>query len=366
MLLDKRIDKITGLMNDERIDLLILGPSPDLQYLTGLHPVMDERFKALFILSDKRCFYIIPELYYEETREVLGEDVDIFKWSDTDGFLKAIEKANKKYNLDGRTIGVNDGVRAVDMIDMQAAVDARFSNGCSIMENVRVIKTNEERDNLRQAARIADAAAGEIIKHIRPGITEKDIKKKLEELLLEKGGQGLSFDPIIASGPNSSKPHYFDDSRIIEQNDLIVMDFGCKYNGYVSDMSRTVFVGEPTEEQKKIYSIVVEANTKGEEAVRQGVTAEEVDKAARKVIKDAGYGEYFINRTGHGIGTAVHEAPYIKEGNKLVLENGMSFSVEPGIYLPGRFGMRVENIVLIEDGKAEILNKFTKDMIVIK
>jgi len=366
LLLDRQIDRIVGLMDDESMNVLMLGPSSDLQYLTGLHPLVDERFKALFILSDKRYFYIAPELYYEETRQALGKDADIIKWGDSEGFLAAIEKANKKYNLNGMNIGVNDGIRAVDLIDMEAAVDAKFINGCSIMENVRIIKTDEEKDNLRKAARIADEAAGEIIKYIRPGIAEKDIKKKLEELLIEKGGQELAFDTIVASGPNSSRPHYNDDSRVIEKNDVIVLDFGCKYNGYCSDMSRTVFVGEPTEEQKKIYNIVVEANSKGEACAKQGATAEEVDLAARNVIRNAGYGEYFLNRTGHGVGTAVHEGPYIKEGNKLVLENGMAFSVEPGIYLPGKYGMRVENIVLIENGKAEILNKFTKEMIVIK
>lgn len=362
MNLNKVFDKLTHLMKDNEIDLLIVGPSSELEYLTGLNPLVDERFKALFIFADKRYFYIAPELYYEETRELLGKDVDIFKWGDGEGFLTAVTKAEAKYLLSGKNIGISNGVSAVDLIDIRKVVNARFINACSVMENLRIRKTAEERDNLRKAASIADTVIPDIVKFIQPGMTEKDIKNEIERLLLEHGGQGTAFETIVASGPNSSRPHYNGDKRVIEKNDVIIMDFGCKYNGYCSDTSRTVFVGQPTEEQKKVYSIVLKANEEGERCAKEGATAEEVDAAARNVIKDAGYGQYFINRTGHGVGTAVHEGPYIKEGNKQVLEDGMAFSVEPGIYIPGKFGMRVEDIVLINDGKGEIMNKSTKDM----
>lgn len=366
MNLDKQIDRLINIMADQKLDLLVIGPSSDLEYLTGLNPLGDERFKGLFIFSDKRYFYISPELYYEETREVLGEDVDIFVWSDSNGFLTAVKKANEKYDFKDAVIGVNDGIRAVDLLDISGVMNPRFVNGVSIMEELRVIKTEEERDCMRKAAEIADDVVGEVIRFIKPGVTEKDIKKKIEELFQVKWGLASSFEAIVASGPNSSKPHYNDDKRVIEEKDIIVLDLGCRYKGYCSDISRTVFVGEPTEEQKKIYSIVVEANCEAEKFARKGVKAEEVDMTARNIIKKAGYGEFFLNRTGHGIGMAVHEAPYIKEGNTQVLEDGMAFSVEPGIYLPGKFGMRVENIVLINDGKGEVLNKFTKELIIIK
>lgn len=365
MLLEKQIDKLVSLMKENKTDILVVGPSPDLEYLTGLHPLIDERFKALFVLSDGRYFYISPELCYEESREVLGENADIFTWSDSEGFLEAFGKINKNYDLNGKTIGVNDGIRAVDLIEMRDILNINFKNGCRIMEKMRIIKSEEEMENLRRAALIADKAAAQIITHIRPGITEREIKGKLEELLLESGGQELAFETIVASGANSSKPHYNGSGRAIEKKDVIIMDFGCRYNGYCSDISRTVFVGEPTDEQKKIYGIVVEANSKAEACARQGATAEEVDLAARDVIRQAGYGQYFFNRTGHGIGVGVHEAPYIMEGNKQVLENGMAFSVEPGIYIPGRFGMRVEDIVLINNGRGEVLNNASKEMIII-
>ena len=184
--------------------------------------------------------------------------------------------------------------------------------------------------------------------------------------MIEFGGEELSFQPIVASGPNSSMPHYNDDKRVIEEQDIIVLDFGCRYKGYCSDTSRTVFVGEPTDEMKKIYEICLRATTEAKKAVREGITAEEVDKVARDIITNEGYGQYFINRTGHGIGLAVHEAPYIKNGNKQILENGMCFSIEPGIYIPGKFGMRIEDIVMVDGDKARVFNNSNRNMVIIK
>ncbi len=361
----QRIKALTRLMAETSMDALIIGPNTDLTYLTGLSPLSDERFKALVVLQDGRFFHICPELYEEETREALGAGTDIFVWSDTDGFLGAAEAAGRKYRLDGLTIGVNDAVRAVDLLSLNAVVPARFVNGGGPLEQVRVCKGPEEQDALRTAARLADEVAAGILPFIHPGAVEGEIRKKIGELFAARGVPELAFETIVASGPNSSRPHYNGGGRVITDHDVVILDFGCRYHGYCSDTSRTIFVGEPTEEQRRVYDIVLQANLAGERAARPGVTAGEVDKAARDVIKAAGYGANFLNRTGHGIGMAGHEAPYIKEGNDMVLQEGMAFSVEPGIYLAGRFGMRVEDIVLISGGKAEVLNTSRKDMIVL-
>jgi len=161
-------------------------------------------------------------------------------------------------------------------------------------------------------------------------------------------------------------PYYCEDLRVIQEKDIIILDLGCKYKGYCSDISRTVFVGGITDEEKKVYDIILRANKAGEETAKQGVKAENVDKASRDIIKSEGYGQYFLNRTGHGIGISVHEAPYIKTGNKQILERGMAFSVEPGIYMQNKFGMRIEDIVVIRADGPEVLNNFTKEIIVIK
>lgn len=366
MMLKEKLSRVMDLMKDTEMDILCIGPSPDLEYLTGLHPLHDERFKALFIFKDGRYFYISPELCLEETKEALGDEVKVFTWGDPQGFLKAIEEADEFYGLKNSAIAVNEAVRAVDVIEMGKILNARFLNGCWVMEGIRVIKTDEEVENLRKAAFIADNVAFEIINYIRSGMTEREIKEIIEKMLINKGGEEIAFETIVASGPNSSKPHYNNYGRRIEKGDVIVLDFGCRVGGYCSDISRTVFIGEPTEEQKNIYHVVLEANERGEKAVREGVTAEEVDRAVRNVIKKAGYGEFFFNRVGHGIGVGVHEAPYIMEGNKTVLRSGMAFSVEPGIYIPGRFGMRIEDIVVVSKDGCEVLNKAPKDMRVIR
>jgi Xaa-Pro dipeptidase len=364
MLEDTKIRKLSKELKVLGLEAIIIGPSSDLEYLTGLNFHPDERFKALFVLADDSYFCIMPELYYEEAREKLGDNIDIYVWSDSEGFLTAINRAKSEYCIGDIPIGVNDGVRAVDILDIKANTGIEFVNGSNILERMRLIKTSEEQEFLKKAAVIADWVMGKIIEYIRPGLLERDISKKIEELFLEKNCE-LAFHSIVASGPNTSRPHYNKDNRKIDQQDVIILDIGCRYNGFCSDISRTVFVGQPTEEQLEIFDIVVRANKNAEMMVKPGVTAEEVDLVARNVIRNAGYGQYFLNRTGHGIGMAVHEGPYIKEKSNQILEPGMTFSIEPGIYIAGKYGMRVEDIVLVTENGREVLNKFSKEIIIV-
>ena len=365
MLNKKYCKKLCEIMIKNNIDAIMLGPSADLDFLMNYSPQTDERFQALFLLSDKKYFYISPKLTYEEVRNKLDDDANIYKWGDYEEFTDIVITAMNDYKLAGKNIGVNNGIAAINLIDIKEKINAKFINGHGILETLRVIKDESEIEKLRKAAKLADEVMGETIDCIYPGIIERDIKKKIEELFMEKGADGLSFESIVASGPNSSMPHYCEDSRVIQKKDIVILDLGCKYQGYCSDTSRTVFVGGITDEEKKVYDIILRANKAGEETAKQGVKAEKVDKASRDVIKSEGYGEYFLNRTGHGIGISVHEAPYIKIGNKRILERGMAFSVEPGIYMQNKFGIRIEDIVVIGDNRTEILNKFTKEIILI-
>jgi Xaa-Pro dipeptidase len=366
MLNKKYIDKLCGLMVKNNVDAMMIGPSVDLEFLTDFNPSICERFQAFFILSNGECFHISPQLYLEEAEKYLDNRTEIFMWRDSDIFLDAIRVASQKYHLNGKTIAINNVIRGIDLIDIKKILNAKFINGHDILENIRVIKDKDEIIKLRESAKLADEVIGETINYIRPGVTERDIKNKIEELFMQKGADGLSFEPIIASGPNSSMPHYCEDSRVIQGKDIIILDLGCKYKSYCSDISRTVFVGEITDEEKKVYDIILRANKAGEETAKQGVKAEDVDKASRDIIKSEGYGQYFLNRTGHGIGITVHEAPYIRTGNKQRLEKGMAFSVEPGIYMQNKFGMRIEDIVVVGADGPEVLNNFTKEIIVIK
>jgi len=366
MLNKKYVNKLLELMVKNNIDAMMIGPSVDLEFLTGFNPCVCERFQAFFILAEGKYFHISPQIYFEEAGKSLDSSTEIFMWKDSDIFLDAIKAANRKYHLDGKIIGINNSIRGIDLLDIKEILNAKFVNGHSILENLRVIKDEDEINKLKKAAKIADEVMGETIDYIHPGITEKDIKKKIETLFIQKGADGLSFEPLVASGSNTSKPHYNKDSRTIEKKDIIILDIGCKYKGYCSDISRTVFVGEITEEQKKVYDIIFRSNKAGIKAAKQGVKAEDVDIASRNIIKEEGYGQYFLNRTGHGIGICVHEAPYIRTGNKRILEKGMAFSVEPGIYMQNKFGMRIEDIVVIGEEGPEVLNQFRRDIIVIK
>lgn len=365
MLKNKYAGILQELMVKNNIDTLIIGPSDDLYYLTGFNVHVCERFQALFFLADGNYFHISPQMYLEEAEKNLGSKTDILVWTDSGSFLDAINKANQKYQLAGKRIAINSAIRGIDLIDIMDELPAKYINGHEVLELLRIKKDQSEVEKLQQASRLADEVVEEIIDYISPGMTEKDIKEKIVELFAEKGA-GLAFTPIVASGPNSSMPHYCDDSRVIQEQDIIVMDFGCQYEGYNSDITRTVFVGEATEEQKKVYDIVLKANRAAEAKVRVGVSAEEVDKAAREVISREGYGEFFLTRTGHGIGISVHEAPYIRTGNKQILEEGMAFSIEPGIYLKDKFGVRIEDIVVVGAREANILNKSSKEIIIIK
>ncbi len=365
-LLKDTLQPLSQRLQREGLDALLLGPSSDLEYLAGLRLFADERFKGIVVLSDGRLFSIVPRLYREQMEAVLGPECPQALWDDAEGFLEKVTALWKDFGLHGKTVAVNDGVRAVDLLDLEAAVPGtRFINGHRIVEAMRLIKSPEEMDLLRHAARIADEAFSALLPFIRPGVREGEVARKLEDLLVEKGADGLSFPTIVASGPNGSNPHFMGKSRVLCEGDPVVIDFGCTFQGYCSDTTRTVFVGKASEEDRALYQVVLEANLAGEAAAREGSTAQDVDRATRSVIEKAGYGKYFINRTGHGIGVAVHEAPYIMEGNLQVLEKGMAFSVEPGIYIPGRLGIRIEDIVLVTDRGPEPLSHFTKEITIV-
>ena len=366
MLHFKRIEKLTRLLGSNGIDAIFAGPSTDLEYLADLRLFDDERPKGLLISKTGKVFALTPMLYGEEMKIALGNEAVIKIWADHEGFGRAFAEGANEIGVTGGRIAINDGVKAVDLIEMKKILDAEYVNGAHTLAPLRRVKEEAELENLRRAGAIADAVMEDISKFIAAGRTEREIQETLAALFAKHGCETLSFPPIVAGGPNGSMPHYQDNARILRDGDFVVVDMGCRYNGYCSDMTRTFCLGEPTEEMKRVYAIVLEAQKAGEAAVCEGASGQDVDRAGRRVINDAGYGEYFLNRLGHGVGIAIHEDPYIIEGNDLPLEPGNVFSVEPGIYIAGKFGVRIENIVAVKpDGTAESLDKFTREMIVI-
>lgn len=367
MLHVKRIANLSKELTNSGLDALYMGPSTDVEYMAGLTLFDDERVKGLMVSARGECFAMVPLLYEEEMREALGPSVKYQVWADHEGFTGAFAAGCGALGLQGKTIAVNDGVRAVDLLDMQSAVPAVYVGGAAALSALRRRKDAEELDCLRKASAIADSAMADLSKFIKKGMTERDVREKLLALYDEKGAQGLSFSPIVASGPGGSMPHYMGEGRVLAGGDFVVVDTGCRYGGYCSDMTRTFCIGEPDDEMRRIYDTVLAAQKTGEAAVMKGATGQSVDRAARKVISDAGYGRYFLNRLGHGVGIAIHESPYIIEGNDAPLEPGNVFSIEPGIYIAGKYGVRIENLVAVRpDGTGEALNKFTRDLIIIQ
>ena len=356
------IDKLVSLMNSGGMDAILVCPSEEMKFLLGFSPGMCERFQGLFIKKDGNIFYICNLLYAGELLNALG-DMKLYDWFDGDVMPEAVFKILQKEGLLGKTIGVNSTAPAFSLLDIALKTNIKLVNAKPLLEEMRIIKSDEELDNLKRSASIADITFGEVIKFIKPGMKEADIKDFLFSTMLKNGGSNPTG--IVASGPNSSYGHYRGGDRVIGAQDVVLLDFGCTYGGMYSDISRMVFVGGITDEHRKIYDICRKSTEAGEAACFEGAFIPDIDKAARDIIDSAGYKKYFDHRLGHGIGYMLHEAPDIKASNARKLEKGMCFSIEPGINIPGKIGMRVEDIVAITGNGAEILNKSTHELIIV-
>lgn len=263
----------------------------------------------------------------------------------------------------GKKIGLNSTARAFNILDITKNIDVEFVNGKGFLEEMRMIKNSKDIENLKEASRRTDIVMESIIAEITPGMSELDIAERLDNLFAANG-MVMEF-AIIATGPNSALPHHESGDRKIQNKDIVLMDIGGKYNNVYSDMTRTIFVGGATEKEIEVYNLVLEAQMNGIKSVEAGIEARKVDSAARRVIEEKGYGQHFTTRLGHGIGYSVHEGPYIAGYNNLELRDGMAFSIEPGIYIKGEFGVRIEDLVVIEDGEGNSINSATKEMIII-
>ena len=358
------IEKLAGMMNDYQMDAVLICPSEELLFLTGFNPMMCERFQGLVICSDGRMFYICNLLYKDQVEAGLGKSVPVYTWFDGDDMVEIVSGILQENHLGEAVIGVNSSAPAYQILDIAGRIPVRFVDAKPLLEEIRIHKTPEEQECLRQAARIADEAFAAILPRVHAGMKEQDVMDLLAEEMTSRGGENP--EGIVASGPNSSYPHYNAYGRTIQDHDLCVLDYGCTYKGLHSDMSRTIFIGEPTGEQKKVYDIVDRAQKAAQKAAVEGAFIPDIDYAARHIIDTEGYEGSLVNRVGHGIGYMIHEAPDIKKSDPRKLERGMAFSIEPGIYLAGNFGIRIENIVMINDrGETEVLNQASRKLIVL-
>ena len=358
------LEKLVNVMEKHKVDAMLIAPSEELLFMLGHTPLLCERFQALIIKSSGDYFYVCNMLTYNEITAVLGKGHKTYGWYDGSGYMDVVRQAFEENGLIGKTIAVNSSERAFIILDIQESLDVKFVNGKKLLEEMRIIKEPDEIENMKISCRITDETFDAIVEYVKPGMTEKDIEIFIKNEFAKRGAEyGFA---IVASGPNSALPHYNEYGRTIGNPDILLIDFGCIYKGMASDMTRTIFIGEATDEQIKTYQYVLDSEQAGIEKAVCGAYIPDVDIAARAIIDKSGFGSTFVTRLGHGIGYAMHEAPDIKQSNKINLEPGMIFSIEPGIYRPGEFGVRIEDLVLCTDSGNEVLSHACRDLIVVK
>jgi Xaa-Pro aminopeptidase len=348
-----RLQRFQRILAENGFDCYVAGTPISMGYLAGFFEGGGERMLALFIRPEGDPAMIVPSLSrtHAETTGV----VDIRDWRDGEDPGELFEQLAKEWGLTTAVIGVDDEIPAAILLRMQTALPAAlFKAAGDLMAEARISKEAEELAAMREAAQVAEKAFDAVLPLLRPGMTEHEVSLLLQKAMLDQGGQPTFC--IVASGANGAEPHHSSDETPLREGDVLVVDWGCSVNHYLSDITRTIALGDPGQEAKDVYSVVLEAHLAARNAIRPGVPAEEIDAAARKVIEDAGFGDRFIHRTGHGIGMMGHEPPMIVRGNAKPLVEGQCFSVEPGIYLPGKFGVRIENIVTVTSTGHESLN----------
>lgn len=355
---DSRIQDCQEALREQNAELLILSTSSNMLYLSGFTDEPSERHLLLFLSPDEPPTFVAPQMYADQLKSESVVD-DIRPWTDSAGPRAPIENHVADCNAAEGTILVDDSMWTTFLLDLKDWFpNATFERASNILDHLRMRKDEREIDALRAAGMHADRVS-EAIRGMGAdaiGMTESELATEIERRLLE-GADDIAFDTIVGSGPNGAHPHHRHSDREIEPGDPVVLDFGARVNGYPGDQTRTVvFDSSPPEEFESAHEAVVGALEAGIEFVEPGIEAGCVDELVRTVIEEAGYGDAFTHRTGHGVGLDVHEAPYIVEGNETKLEPGMVFSIEPGIYLEGEFGVRVEDLVVVTEEGSERLN----------
>ncbi len=309
---------------------------------------------ALCIHSSGQIRMICPALSMSQVTRAGIEDIR--PWKDGEDPLAHFQELASDWGLKSAIVAVDSNMPARMLLQMQSVLPAAlFKSGETYLAQLMRIKAEDEIDLLRKAGKIADDAFDAVYPKIKAGLTEKQVDKMLVDAMVERGGE--AYFCIVATGANSAEPHHLSDQTVLQNGDTLILDFGCDVGGYKSDITRTVAVGQATDKAKEIYDIVFRSHMAGREASKPGNTCGAVDAAARKVIDDAGYGSYFVHRTGHGLGLNGHEEPFIIGGSLDVLEPGNCFSIEPGIYLAGNLGVRIENIVVATADSHESMNR---------
>ncbi|MDV6014003.1 Xaa-Pro peptidase family protein [Haloechinothrix sp. LS1_15] len=364
-----RIERASAAAAESFTDALLISPGADLRYLLGQAGGSYERLTTLIVPSgDTAPSLVVPKLEAPAYADVPADDlgIDVLTWRDGEDPYQLVADLVRIAAEPGR-IAVSDTMTALHVLGLRAAIPAAEQVLAGpVLRQLRMRKDAAEIEALREAAAAIDRVHARVPEFLRAGRTEAEVAADLEAAIVEEGHTSAEFI-IVGSGPNGASPHHEVSQRVIERGDMVVVDIGGPTPaGYYSDCTRTYAVGQPRDpDARSVYSVLQRAQEAAVAAVGPGIAAQDVDAAARDPITEAGYGDHFIHRTGHGIGLDVHEEPYLMAGNELVLEPGAAFSVEPGIYLPGRWGARIEDIVLVTSDGVETLNNRPRELMVV-
>ena len=351
------IAKITAQLPEHGLDAMLVTSAPGERYAVGFEG------EGWVLVSRDGARYSTDGRYIEAARQqVTGAEIVL-----TERGQSHLALAREEIRRRGlKRVGFESGrVSADELGRWKDSLPCELVAAQGLLDGLRAAKDEEELARMRQAQRITDEAFREILNFIRPGLTEQEVAARLVYELLRRGGRSVSFDPIVAAGANGSMPHAVPGETVIQPGMFVTMDFGCVYEGYCSDMTRTVAVGQPTDEMERVYHTVLEAQRAGIAAARAGVTGSEVDRAARQAIQQAGYGSFFSHSFGHSLGLEIHESPNASPSEQTVFPAGAVISAEPGIYLPGHFGVRIEDVLVLREGGCEDITQAPKNLIVL-
>ena len=351
-----KIKKVYELMDKEGLDGSLIDSPENRYYLTGFTGTAGR-----VLLTGKGAYFITDFRYVEQAKKQT-EGYEIVELSSN--FEKGLNELLKKDGV--KRLGFESkAISHEQFLKYNEVLEVELQKTTDLIEGLRVIKGPEEIEKIKKAVEITDAAFAHILGIIKPGVTEREIALELEFFQKRMGGEKNAFDFIVASGQRSSLPHGVASDKVIEKGDFVTLDFGVFYQGYCSDLTRTVVVGEPDEKQKEIYGLVLKAQLAVIERVKAGMSCKEVDEIARGIIGEAGYRENFGHGLGHGIGLEIHEAPRVSFTSETILQPGMVVTNEPGIYIPGWGGVRIEDDLLITEEGCEVLNKAPKELIIL-
>lgn len=358
----EKLKSLTEYMKKSNIDLVYIDEPDTVAYFTNFESNPHERIVALFVLQEN-SFLFIPALEKDEAMEI-SEINDIITYKDEENPWDIIHQELKDHILTTKKIGIQESTLIVERYKALQSLNSslEFIDMTDYLQHIRLVKTEDEIERMKVSGKYADKAIEIGCAALKEGITEQEVVAEIEYQLKKLGISEMSFPTMVLFGDHAGSPHGNPSERKLKKKELVLFDLGVVKNGYTSDITRTVAFGEPSREDQLIYEVVLEAQSQAQKAVKSGITAGELDEVARTIIEKAGYGNYFTHRLGHGLGRSVHEFPSLAKGNDLIIQEGMCFSIEPGIYIPGKIGVRIEDCIYVTKEGASAFTKTSKKL----